>query len=95
MAQSQQHSLTDAIVDISPAESIELAKLFANPLIIKYFRAVGMNAVFEQAAYPYDKMSEKDFNFLLTMAYQKGIQNMADTVLNYTPIKESNNVTST
>lgn len=92
---AHQHSLADAIVDISPAESIELAKVFANPLLIKYFRAIGMNAVFEQAAFPYNKLASTDQTFLLEMAYQKGIAAMADTVLNYTPIKEIQNGSST
>ena len=89
------HSLSDVIVDLSPAESVELAKIFANPLVIKYFRAVGMNAVFEQAAFPYNKLAATNNEFLLEMAFQKGIANLADTVLNYTPVKEIPNGTST
>lgn len=93
---AQQLSLTQAIEELTTHEQQELLKVFQNPVVIKYFRAIGMQAVFEQAAYPYNKLHEaNNLTFLLEMAYQKGIMHMADTILNYTPVKEPSNGTST
>lgn len=86
------HDLTDAIPIIDTNDEKELAKIFALPIVVKYFRAMGMTAVFEQAKYPYHELADNNnLKLLLELAYQKGVASMADTILNYTPSKELNN----
>lgn len=95
MAQSKLYDLTDIIQQLTPLEEVELSKVFANPIVNKYFRAVGLQAVFEQASIDKEKLTTflDDPKFLLEMAYQKGIMHTANTVLNYTP-KEPTHGTS-
>lgn len=95
MAQSKILDLTDVIPELNHAEEVELSKIFANPIVHKYFRAIGMQAVFEQAS-----IDHKDLNivmndpaFLLEMAFQKGVMHTANLVINYTP-KEQQHGTS-
>lgn len=94
MAQGKMYALTDTIPELTPIESLELQKVLQNPLVIKYFRTVGLTAVFEQASLSKDLLSDTNNKYLIELAYQKGIMHMADTVLNYTPVKEQGNGTS-
>ena len=93
---AQAHDLLDIIPALTDIEQQELCKLLKNPILTKYFKAVGYAAVFEQAELPLEQLHTKDGNveFLLKLAYQKGIMHTANTVLNYTP-KEQDNGTST
>ena len=91
MAQYKENDLTDVIGKLTETEEQELAKLLQNPVIVKYLRIMGMTAIFEQAAYPYDKLADLNGNvkLLLELAYQKGIMHMANTLLNFTHKEKS------
>lgn len=87
MAQSNTHLLSNIIPELTDTEHQELIKALNNPVIIKYFRAIALTAVFEQAKADIVQLTQAGLSpkYLIDQAYQKGILYMAEDILSQIP----------
>lgn len=84
--QPKQQTLTllSIIEELGPTEVEEVKKVFKHPSVIRYFRAIGLKAMFENASASQDDLAQARNNdkYVVAQAYNKGIIDLIETFLN-------------